>query len=433
MDFESAAINLSEMATSGKVYLRTNLPLVDFTKPFQGALEIYGEIYGEKKVLSIDLSTENELTTIAYLLTTILDDKVLVIGWNIKELITYLNFHLSHNARIQFAAKVVDLRLIEAFSGQNLPPPESLNQAVKRISVVFKNNPKTKTIYNKIHRPLSLEVIPSMELEGVLNTEMKKRVYPYYEIEGQVNGRLKASKAFPCAINPHGLTDAEKDKLKLRSDEEVFVYFDFNSMEVAMLQHLSGDTALATALATGDCYKHMWKLLFNSECEKPEQRKLIKTCFLPVVFGMGPNLLMEKTGCSENAAVALSNGLKSRFKQSFDYVESYQGNSVAEDFFGRRRAFEDAKPHVVRNFVIQAPASIVCMEKLIDLYQIAGEKLLFSIHDGYVIRCNPKFDKPLIIKCKKALEAPSQLAPGLHLSVNCEIGVRLHKMKPLKI
>lgn len=419
---------MSEMAKAGVVYLRTNLPLTDFTKPFQGTLEVYGE----KKILSIDLSTENELPTIAYLLTTIFDENVLVLTWDIKQLVTYFKFHLSHNADFKFAAKVMDLRLIEAFSGQNQPAPESLRQAMKRMAAL-KDNTKAKLIHNKIHRHLSLEVIPAMEIQGVLHTDIKKRVYPYYEIEGSVNGRLQSSKPFPLALNTHGLTPFDKERLKLASDEEAFLQFDFSSMEVSVLQYLSGDPVLAEALATGDCYKSMWSMLFSSPCDKPEQRKLIKGCFLPLVFGMGTPLIVSRTGCSENAASVLSKGFRSRFKKAFEYVESYQGNTTAEDFFGRRRTFDDAKPHVVRNFVVQAPAAIVCMEKLIDLYQIVGDKLLFSIHDGYVIRCNPKFDKPLIVKCKKALESPSILAPGLHLNINCELGVRLHKMKQLKM
>jgi hypothetical protein len=427
VDFESAAVDLAEMAKAGVVLLRTSSPIVDFTKLFQGTLDVYGE----KKILSIDLGVESDLPTIVYLLTTIFDENVLVLGWDIKQIITYFKFQLKH-AQIHFTAKVMDLRLLEAFSGIKQEPPQSLKQALKRMAAI-KDNSKAKVVHAKIHRPLFLEIIPSIETQGLLNTDLKKRVYPYYEIEGSVNGRLQGSKAFPLAINPHGLTDPEKEKLRLRSEDELFLYFDFNSMEVSMLQYLSGDKKLAEVLKDGDCYKNMWSLLFKSACEKPEQRQFIKTCFLPVVFGMGPSLLMEKTGCSENAAVALSQGLKHRFKDAFDYVESFQGSSTAEDYFGRRRSFEDTKPHTARNFVIQAPSAVICMEKLIDLYNIIGDKLLLSIHDGYVIRCNPKFDKPLIVKCKKALEAPSQLAPGLQLSVNCELGARLHKMKALKM
>jgi hypothetical protein len=146
--FENAAINLAEMAKDGTVFLRTNLPLIDFTKPFQGTLEIYGQ----KKILSIDLSTETDLPTIAYLLTTIFDENVLIVAWNIKEIVTYFNFHLNHKAELKFLAKIVDLRLIEAFSGYNNPAPESLKQAVKRMAAVFKDHPKTKIIYNIIHK-----------------------------------------------------------------------------------------------------------------------------------------------------------------------------------------------------------------------------------------------------------------------------------------
>jgi hypothetical protein len=324
VDFERAAIDMAEMAQTGVVYLRTNLPLIEFTKSFQGVLEIYGE----KKVLSIDLSTETELATIAYLLTTIFDEKVVVLSWDIKQLVTYFKFHLAKNANFKFAGKVIDLRLIEAFLGLSQPAPESLRQAIKRMSSI-KDNTKARLVHSKIHNPLFLEVIPSMEVQGVLHTDIKKRVYPYYEIEGSVNGRLQSSKPFPVAINTHGLTDFDKERLKLASDEEAFLQFDFSSMEVAVLQYLSGDPVLAEALATGDCYKSMWSMLFSSPCDKPEQRKLIKNCFLPLVFGMGIPLIVSRTGCSENAASVLSKGFRGRFKKAFEYVESYQGNVTA--------------------------------------------------------------------------------------------------------
>jgi hypothetical protein len=432
VDFESASSNLAEIAKAGSVFVRTNVPLIDFTRPFQGSLDIYGQ----SNTLSFDLSTIDDLPTISYLLTTVLDAKVLIIAWDIKEVMTYFKFHLQNKAIFKFEGKVIDLRLVEAFCGEKLPPPESLIQSKKRLAVNYRN-PKVQLVHEKIHLPLALEVIPSMETQGILHTELKKKTYPFYEIEGQVNGRLQGSNAFPTALNPHAFTQVEKSKLKLRSELDMFLYFDFVSMEVATLQYLSDDPALKIVTAGGDYYKNIWKMLFGKECEKPEQRTFIKNSFLPIVFGQGAKAISEIFGCTETDAVGLIKALKIKFSRSFAYVDAFQygitEDKMVEDHFGRKRHFQADMSYLVRNFVVQAPASIVCLEKLIDLYRIVGEKLIFSIHDGYVIRCDPKVDKQLIVKCKKSLESASSMAPGLQLSANCELGVKLDKTKSIKL
>jgi DNA polymerase I-like protein with 3'-5' exonuclease and polymerase domains len=270
-----------------------------------------------------------------------------------------------------------------------------------------------------------------LETQSILDTELKKRVYPFYDIEQQVNGRLKGSKPFITAINTHNLTDAEKDKLKLRSEEEFFVYFDFNSMEVAVLQFLAQDERLKSMLL-GDCYRNIWSELFHSNCDTAQQRKFIKDSFLPLIFGGGNVAIMEATGCSEKTVISLRNKLRDNFPKSFNFVENCQ-NLIVEDYFGRKREFSEDKLYIAKNFVIQAPAAIICMEKLIELYFIAGDKLLFSIHDGYVIRCNPKTDKPLIMECKKVLESPSKLAEGLQLTVTCQLGAKLNRMRSINV
>jgi DNA polymerase I-like protein with 3'-5' exonuclease and polymerase domains len=279
-------------------------------------------------------------------------------------------------------------------------------------------------------------VLPTLETQGILHAGMMKRVYCCYKIEGQANGRLLCEQNFANCIIPHHLTNNDKKGLKLRKDDEVFVVFDYKCMEVMVLEYLSKDKKLTEIVTSGkDLYQSIWLMLFNKPCEKPEQRKFIKESFLPVIYGMQGEALANKVGCSLETANNFIYNMRKNFTEAFNYIESYQialkSLNKAEDFFGRIRVFNE-KPWGVRNFAIQAPASIVCLEKLIDLYNIVNENLIFSIHDGYIIRANIKFDKPLILKCIKSLETPSQLMPGLKLRINCEIGFHLNNLKPFK-
>lgn len=432
MNLENAAIELAEIGKDNLFFIKTSQPIINFTKPFVGTLQIYGK----HKVLSVNLHDDSELGTIFYLLNEILNERSVVITWNIKELMSYFRFNLKNNTGVKINGKIFDLMLMESFSGINMPPPESLKESLKRLEAVSKND-KLKIIHNKIHIPLAMNVVPSMETHGVLDTQLKRKVFPTYQIEGQINGRLLCNKPFENSVNPHHLTHEDKSKLKLKSNDDCFIYFDFNCCELFVLQYLSKDKKLGELIDKGgDCYSNIWEALFSKPCNDPNQRKFIKNSFLKVVYGMQADALSQEFDFEINAANSFISSIRNLFPEAFGYIDSYQKllktTSKVEDFFGRVRTFDD-RPWSVRNFVVQSPAAIVCLEKLIDLYNIVGNRLIFNIHDAYVIRANLKFDQSLIIKCKKTLEETSNLAPGLKLTTNCEVGFRLDKLKTIKI
>lgn len=428
MNLENAAIELADIVKDGVIFIKTSQPIINFTKLFNGTLQIHGF----KKTLFIDLNDENELATISYLLNESIRDNLIVITWNIKELFSYFKYNLKNKANFKITCKMYDLMLMELFSGLNNSSPDSLKESLKRLEILS-DNKKLKLIHNKIHIPLATTVIPSMETHGVLNIEIKKHVYPTYQIEGQINGRLLCNKPFENSVNPHHLTQEEKSKLKLHSSNDSFVSFDFNCMEIVILQYLSKDKKLGELIEKGgDCYSNVWEAIFNKPCDNIKQRKFIKNSLLKVAYGMQAETLSKEFECNMDFANSFISNIRKLFPEAFDYIDSYQkelkNNDRVEDFIGRSRIFED-RHWRVRNFVVQSPAAIICLEKLIDLYNIIGNKLIFNIHDAYILKANLKYDKHLIIKCKKTLESPSQFMPGLKLKTNCEIGFSLDTLK----
>ncbi len=431
------AEELEKFVTDNRIlYLKIEPELVDFTKPFNGKLMLYGE----KKCLPIPLQRIQDIHNIYNQLRQhVFSSEQTLICWNIKSLISYLRFHLPRQAPIVIDAKVMDLKLIEAFLETKAAPPKTLGEAMRRLAPYLKSE-ECKSVHKYIHRPLSLRVLPHMEtLTLVSDNILRKYVYPSYEIEGQVNGRLGCCKAFANCVNPHALTQEDKARLQLRHENEFFVGFDFKHMEVTLLQWLTGDEELGRIIESGeDVYRGIYRTIIGQACNTAEKRQLVKDVFLPMMYGMGISTLVEKIGISANAASTLFNVIRDRFATAWHWLDERQEQAkstpIMRDHFGRRRTF-DEKVWTVRNFLVQSPAAVVCLEKLIAFYDALGDvgSLLYSIHDGYVVVAKKDNLGKVVGIGRKVLEGSSKMCPGLNLRLACGIGVKMSHMKDVPI
>ena len=116
------------------------------------------------------------------------------------------------------------------------------------------------------------------------------------------------------------------------------------------------------------------------------------------------------------------------------FVQQAKTLGYAKDHFGKRRLFEE-KEYLARNFSVQAPASIVCLEKLIALHKaVQGiARVALHIHDEFVLYVPRKAWKEVFRLVRKVLLAESELCPGLKLQVSCEAGRDLDNLKPLGV
>lgn len=424
MDYSVEAITLSRFArTSPALYVRTEPEIVDFTVHEGGNLIIM--IQGES--LQIPFRRKSIKLFIGFLDAMIFSKDIPVIGWNIKTLFSYLKFY---GQEPQCNNKLLDIKLAEAYHDKRDQAPITFQEAVRRLQNIDKTF--LKGIYKKIHIPLITKVIPTIETNSLVDLEMKTHVYPYYEIEGQANGRMKCFKGFKKCIDPHTMSPQQKENLKLVDDEEVFVYLDYKNMEASILAYLSQDPALMEILENkGDFYEQVYSLVTNSPCDTLEKRDQCKLIFLPIVFGQSPRGLADELNITYNEASHMVSLINDNFSISMKWLkEQQEQGEVAQDVFGRIRNFKNGQ-HRIRNFVIQAPSAMVCLEKLIQLHDTFKNNLCLHIHDGYILRCNINKCIATTLKARKILESGSELCPGLELRVSCSIGKRLSKMKKL--
>jgi DNA polymerase I-like protein with 3'-5' exonuclease and polymerase domains len=411
------------------VYLRTEPEVLDFTSNSNSKLFIYGS----KGSVAISLN-QNLIDTLGVLRQVVFNSGK-IIAWNIKSLFSYVLAKAPQP--LEYSGVLADLKVLEAYIGERKSAPKSFQEARARCSVI-KEHPEVWKIYKKIHLPLIKTVIPQMEVLGVLDKKNLQRLHANYEIEGQVNGRLKCPKAFSKGFNPHSIGPIERDTFSPIGENVSFVHLDFKHYEVSVLAWLSKDPALVDILSREkvDFYREVYKLIVGKDCESEEQRDTSKSIFLPLIFGLSEEQLAKKIKKSIKLANFIVNRMRSKFQVAFSFVQQQQDllklQDSATDYLDRIRYFD--KPHLVRNFIIQAPASMVCLEKLIKLsseIKKSSARVAFHVHDGYYLYVPTSSSRQIAKTASETLEAPSELLPGLRLKVACKIGPTLNDLIPV--
>ena len=354
--------------------------------------------------------------------------------WGLKSLCTY--FHAFNPKFVTPDNNIIDLKVIEGFLGVRKNRPENLVEALNRtkIAVQFKD---WQEVYKLIHQPLSLRVLPSIETTPLLNDRSRKCEYPYYEIEGQINGRMNCLKKYANSYLPHNMGPDVRAELKPQGYALRFCTADFRHCEVNVLQWLSGDEILKEILDSGgDLHRRIYEIVTGNTCDTDKKRALSKKMFLPVMYGCGPKGLATNLDVSESVGAELCRRIYHSFPTATHWMQERQEEAkkgVVFDYFGRPRKFQEGKAYLFRNTSVQAVAATVCQEKLIELWKSLDgvARLAFSVHDGYGIVCEIPNAKQTYKIVKESLEAESNLCEGLKMKVEVKFGSRLSNMKVL--
>lgn len=415
------------------VFIMTDPDILDFTSK-----KITGRLILCSKTLRIGITIPTEqkdLLEFKAVLQDYLGRASMVVGWNFKNFLSYI---LARTGKpFQLSVNYYDLRILESYLGiENPPIPEGFSEALFRLKKVVKNKSwdKLKNVYKSVYIPLITEVIPKIETLGLIHRGLKTDVHPYYEIDGQRNGRMTCTNCFQHSFNPHTLNDDDKANLRPRSfEEQVFLSFDYKHMEVSVLQWLSGDPLLTKLANTGeDMLAGIYEVITGQKA-KEGSRDRVKSFFLPVVFGSGVAAVMNRMQVSEKTATTLVDLSYKKFEVAMDWVKSHEvdAEGFCTDYFGRRRKFERDDFYKTRNFVIQSPASLICLHKLVQLNRaVEGlARIVLHIHDGYVLVVNKTDVSKVIRIATETLEASDPLYPDLRLRVSVKQGTRLDQLQ----
>ncbi len=426
---------LSEMAETN-VYICFQQEILDFTdSTIIPEIKIFNQ---DGKIMTLMLNDQILPILIPMLKLTILGKNNKIIVWNWKNFVSYILKKTSKSILSEGA--IIDLKIIESYAGKKLKAPKGMVEALNRlkdliISGVWK---EVEKIYKNIHLPLITTVIPHLETVGILDMEKQKRVYAYYEIDGQDNGRLKCSNGYNLSYIPHVLKPEDRKNLKPRFDNELFMVFDFKGQEVYQLAWMSQDPLLLELCQSSDVYLAIYEKVTGKKCEGKNERELAKKFFLPVIYGQSAYSLSQRCGIAIDVAEIILDRIDTLFPVALAFIGSYQKQlqelGYAKDIFGKRRInFEEGKEYSVRNFANQSPAAVVCLEKLINLYFALKDKtdLAYSVHDGYAVYATKENWKTIYKIGYEVLSGDSEFCPGLRLRVTCKAGRNLGNLKTL--
>ncbi len=440
MTLLDVSYKLSELLASNRMlYLKIEPEVPDYTVGAAFKLKLFGN--GGTPV-EIEVTPNNIVLLMGMLDSTIFDkeqvDRLFV--WNLKSLASYFHFITKTQHRpslCQPSCLVLDLKIIESFLNVRKNPPENLVEAINRIKLSFKHK-GWQPIYKSIHLPLALEVLPSMETSPLLNEGSKHSEFPYYEIEGQINGRLNCMRKFAKSFLPHNMGPDVRKNLKPRGYGYRFLCSDFRHCEVTVLQWLSGDLQLKEILDSGaDLHSRLYEIITQDTCDSDNKRKLSKKIFLPVMYGLGASGLAGSLSVPLTVSEQLIQRIKTNFSTSWEWISHQQElakQGLVLDHFGRPRLFGENETYLARNFAVQGVAATICQEKLIDLFKaIQGRDayLAFSVHDGYGLVIKMDIARDMYRIVKDTCETESKLCPGLRMTVEIKFGGKLDSMKVL--
>lgn len=434
MNLYDVSEQLTDLLESNRtVLLKTEPEAPDFTSDTPFKVVIWGAGTG----MQFDVEPKEVLELISLFDATIFDKSVVdrLFCWNLKSLASYFHFHTKK--LFKPATSVFDLKPIEGFLGIRQRAPENLTDALHRMKSALKHK-GWQSLYKSVHLPLSLRVLPSIETTPLLNEELKRPEYPYYEIEGQSNGRMNCSKRFSKSYLPHNMGPDVKKVMKPRGIGYRFMYSDFHYCEVAVLQWLSKDPVLGEMLSNGeDLYKQFYELITGDTCDTEVKRKKGKLTLLAVIYGSGAKGLAKGISVPDAVAAELIRRIEVKLPTAMNWLaeqqEKAKGGEIL-DYFGRPRTFPEDQAYLARNFVIQGVAATVCQEKLIDLHDaLDGENayLAFSLHDGQGTIVKVAKAREAYKLVKSVTESESKLCPGLNMKVEIKFGAKLDSMKVL--
>lgn len=435
MDYNQLA-NLLTSVDAKSVYLRFNPDVFDFSdleSPAQ--IEVFT---GQESHFVVSLTKDNICLTLSMFQLSLFSKEKKLIVWDWKSFVSYARFLTKTDFIVD--CSIIDLKVIESYGGIKQKSPLCLTEALNRLRNLVSSGiwKEIESIYKQIHLPLITTVLPNIETTGIIDPDQQAMAYSHYEIDGQENGRFRSFDAFKHSFLPHALKPEKREVLKPRSQDELFMLFDFKGMEVYMLAWMSKDPLLQRLCREADIYSELYRCLTDKEPVCKEDREFAKKSFLPHIYGQSAYSLSQRCGVAMDIAERVVERISSLFPTALMFVANYEQQlretGYAKDIFGKRRVnFESGKEYLVRNFCVQAPAATVCSEKLISLYFALKGKadISYTVHDGFVVYATKDNWKQIFATGYDVLTGESVLCPGLRLKVACRAGRNLNGLKPL--
>ncbi len=282
-----------------------------------------------------------------------------------------------------------------------------------------------------------VDALPSLvnKDDGLIHTSFNQAV--------TATGRLSSNN--PNLQNIPVRTDKGREIRKAfvpRDENHILLAADYSQIELRIIAHLSGDSAMQNAFREGlDVHADTASRVYNVAIEDvtPEMRRNAKAVNFGIIYGMSAFGLAERLKISRSEASQI---IKNYFKEYVgiqNYIDSQvnfaKDNGFVETMLGRRRYLRDINSgnSVVRNFAERNAINAPIQGSSADMIKIAmieidkemtarnmKSKMILQVHDELVFDvCKDELDVIQEIVRDKMLNA---LPLNIPIEVNLNTG-----------
>ena len=207
------------------------------------------------------------------------------------------------------------------------------------------------------------------------------RVHTTYDATGAATGRLSSSD--PNLQNIPARTEAGRQirAAFVPKDGCLFIASDYSQVELRVLAHLSGDTALNAAFQAGeDIHRYTAASVFGvmPELVTDEMRTRAKAVNFGILYGMSEFRLANEQGMSRAEAKQFIATYFERFASVQEYIETTRDAAIRDGavrtLFGRVRWFPQLRgkvSHVAQEQALRAAVNTTIQGTAADLMKMA--------------------------------------------------------------
>ena len=225
-----------------------------------------------------------------------------------------------------------------------------------------------------------------------------------------------------------------------RFNDGQIVAIDYSQIELRVLAHLSGDSALTAAFVNGeDIHQSTAAKVFNVDYDQvtKTQREQAKTVNFGITYGQSAFALADQLGIDRKEAKDIIESYYSQFSsiRNFmtDVVKDARNNGYVTTLFGRKRMIPDLDSpkrslqsnaeRIAINTTVQGSAADIIKKAMTDISKslVSFEsKMILQVHDELVFDTTRKEQDKLIKTVSKLMSSAVEIS--VPLVVDVELG-----------
>ncbi len=286
------------------------------------------------------------------------------------------------------------------FDELKLPSKKSTKTGYSTDESVLKELSDAHPSIAKILEYRELYKLQSTYCEPILNLALKdenSRVYTSFIHTGTATGRLASKNPNLQNIPARGSYAKLFRSVFEARDGYSFLSLDYSQIELRLLAHFSGDSALISAFKSGEDIHAKSAINIFGELNDTN-RSIAKSINFGLIYGMGVNKLSSDLGIDKKAAKEYIARYFAAFSSVKEYLQSIKDQAKSDGFvqtlIGRRRYFDfsNASPMQLAmyereavNTKFQGSAADIIKLSMLKIGKIlSDEKMLLQIHDELI-------------------------------------------------